>query len=101
MVYKTTPTDADMMHGNLLHTFAKQIFVPSLGTECPFPDKDSTPELHIQDVGELEQCRASVLLRGHQWFLISCDISYLTPFLFSCRFLGCGLTRQIACQYYT
>ena len=88
MVYKSTPTDADMMHGNPLHTFTKQIFVPSLGTECPFPDKDSTPELHIQDVGALEQYRASVLLRGHQCFSISCDKSYLTPFLV----LGCVVT---------
>ena len=71
--YKTTPADADMMHGNPLHTFAKQIFVPSLGTERPFPDKDSTPELHIQDVGKLEQCRTSIVLRGHQCFSISCD----------------------------
>ena len=51
-----------MMHGNPWHTFAKLIFVPSLGTECPFPDEDSTPELHIQYVGELEQCRASIML---------------------------------------
>ena len=93
MAYKTTPTDPDMMHGNPLHTFAKKIFVPSLGTECPFPDKDSTPELCIQDVGKLEQCRASILLRGHRCFSISCDKSYLTPFLFSCRFLGCVVTR--------
>ena len=64
MVYKTTPTDPDMMHGSPVHTFAKQIFVPSLGTGCPFPDEDSIPELHIQDVGELEQCKASILLRG-------------------------------------
>ena len=60
-VYKTTPTDADMKHGNPSHTFAKQTFVLSLGIECPFSDKDSTPELHIQDVGELEQCRAWVI----------------------------------------
>ena len=73
MVYKTTPTDPDMMHGNPLHTFVKQIFVPSLGTGCPFPDMDSTPELRIQDVDELEQCRASILFRGHQCFLISCN----------------------------
>ena len=75
MVYKTTPTDPDMMHP--LHTFVKQIFVPSLGTRCPFPDMDSTPELRIQDVGKLEQCIASILLRGHQCFLISCD--YIIP----------------------
>ena len=68
MVYKTTLTDPDVMHGNPLHTFINKFFVPSLGTGCPFPEMDFTPELHTQDVGELEQCRASILLRGHRCF---------------------------------
>ena len=50
----TNDSQMHLLHGSLWHTSVVQIVVPSLDMECPSPGEDSTPVLHIQDVGELE-----------------------------------------------